>query len=1010
MCHSRRHVAAGSVPSAAAASAAPALHLVNTPSLFAHPSPQTPVTGSKAEDDAADPFKKRTASRAATDSAAVHALPIELSLAYASSSAPAAESALLTLEQLDAFVRRHDHLCRRVFLFSASPTTSASAAAGRTVPPKLHGDGVEDDELVNGAPDGQHRHSPRAIYANEAVVKEIRAMLDRVAQEPHVFSALTDKQRHRWITDVCRIGYVVGLHSRCCALYVDTVLLASRKHRTSTGEGSNFDLQTLAHESSAVNKVSFTSIPEFIIDAAGETADLPTLEHCLAYAAPAVIKPDAVASSPGTTEALEMNSGWLAVLHVFVQCVRVALQHGWHGLQHSAVMEPHLKDESSGVEEGAAVDGKVKRPRGGGGTAEAPLSDARSIEERWHHFTMRVLRLMCIHDDTEAFFKATLRSARYHHVYAGGDWPAAQASVYASCFRCWLGEAGDTRVGTAFPATVGSTAQEQNATEARLSPLVSPSPMVRPTCPALVMLLRTAVAAHQHDIAEWATLYVDMYLDDWTSDGGCNSATASLAAAITPAVSTSRTATTAQLDVLLVWYLRYLKQSNQRPRACCWLHQLRTRQQISPLLSGALQSLPVLRIAARLAGEERNADLALWCLQLCLGDAPGLSPTHHDIFTCLCAYARCGLPTFDMVLQSLQSNGLLSPTVEELLFVRLLHARRSVSWRSEWEQCIAPYVVTAPREREGWGQDHSSATQREASTVTLRLFATVDPGGTGALASSAPSPKTFHEHCVKEPEDSCALAHHNDTPTVGEGASVAPSATAIFSTRVIYEMLLLLQEGEHPDFMSYYRAFLITFNACVTVNDRARWAILALSWASLQHGWAPLEDVVYVVREVEQLMGLQEDHLSLRCESKGNAAASRPLPIAADLYRSLERRWASLYQQYPPSWWATLCPEKARSTYAGSAGEAVLLDPVVFEKMAAKARAFAATTIPVFGRCVKKRHRLPTAEFSASEMLLSSVGCSASKSDGEFPHQQAETLHQMDRELWAAYVATVKRI
>lgn len=975
-------------------------------------------------------------------------------------------SPVLTLEQLDAFVHRHAHLCENLFLFSVSPSLSASYAAHGTVFARASPESAEASP-AHVTRDSRHRHSSRAFRATHAVVNDIRAMLDRVAQESHVLGALTDKQRHRLVTDVCRIGYAVGLHSRCCALFIDTMLLTPGR---AVGQSSQIDDNTVAraapqasssvlasaestaiHEapsvassspsvvaaaplshSTAATKASWSAaleapaaaIPDFVVDAAGETADLPTLSHCLTFAARMMQRDTATAAS-GAAAPPEMHAGWLLALHVFVQCVRVVLQHGWHGDASSTTARAKRQRELSSnatrstttsVADQGGIAHRAVAPVSSLNTldtaaGEAPALDhEQAMEEAcWHDFTMRVLRLLHVEDDGEAFFSATLRSARYHYTDAGGDWPAAQAAVYACCFRRWLGEEGPSRK---KEATMGLVEGAETMESADLSPRTSKSGSVLPpsvprlTCPALLVLLRTAVAARQHDIAEWATLYVDLCLDVWISEERGNG---SLSKTSTPSSqAVAATPATAQLDQLLVWYLRYLQQSNQRRRACQWLRRLRARLPASPMLAAALQTLPLLRSAARLAGEALDAELALWCLQLCLGDAPTslpLSPSQRDVFTCLCAFARCGLPTFDMVLQSLRDNDLLRPTAEELLYVRLLHARRSVHWRRECEQCLSPYVV-AP----------TPAAAQEA-TVTLRLFAPLASSSeadhatgtaTGAAAAAEAEAKSLsRSHTVEAGKDN-ADAEETNHPLLASHHGTTPSNTTVFSTRVIHQVLLLLQEGEHPSFMAYYRTFLLTFSEHVTVNDRARWAVLALTWASLQHGRASSNDVVYVVREAEQLLALQAAHSFEDKACKGTckssavrAAASppRPPPIAADLHRSLERRWAALYQHYPPSWWVSV-----------SSGDAALLDPAVVRRMAALARSSATASIPAFARFGKKRRCLPTAEVAASEMLLVSSQASSSSSHLLDVRSDNETLHRLDCERWAAYVASVNVI
>lgn len=917
----------------------------------------------------------------------------------------------LTLELIDAFVKRHNRLCSNLFLFASSPSLAATyAATGSLFVPtakKELRDGARLDATVR---DGEQRHSSRAFHATHAEVREICTVLDRLSQESHILGALTDRQRHRLVMDVCRIGYVVGLHRRSCALFVDAVL---RPTATSFSGSPPSPSGTATH--GAGTEAALLAIPEFVMDAAGEAADLTTLEHCLAYAARAM-----------RTEGDEMGPGWLAALNVFVQCVRVALQHGWQGpvaaTSREAAATACREKTSGGASTGSAessselterVDAAAPPPEDSSALPEGNTSSSsigtdvevapvRNVphtgdqddgeEARWHHFTLRVLQLLRIHT-AEQFYRATLRRARYRYADAGGDWAAAQAMVYACCFRCWLGEEKEEEGRERYhiaPATARRSKDRSGAIPVMRSP-ASPQaqPSVLLSCPALVLLLRTAVAARQHDVAEWATLYVDTSIDAWISSERPSEAS--------PSAPQSSSSSTAQLDTLLVWYLRYLQQSGQRHRACRWLRRLRTFQERSPLLSGALHAPPVLCAAARIAGEVLDADLALWCLQQCLSDAPGLRSTHADIFVCLCAVARCGLPTFDMVLQSLQGNGLLHATAEELLYVRLLHTRRTVQWRTAWEACMAPYVVT----RE---------TRDASGAVMTRLHLRVDAreaiagGATTTTTTAARQPSQGTEQEEEDGEHFSAQA-----ATSAQLPPSSSSSTSVFTPRVMHQVLLLLQEGDHALFMSYYRTFLATFSEHVTVDERARWAVLALAWTTAQQDRAPLADVVYVVREVDQLMALQAGHMKgkKRREMQSSSSSSLPPPIAEDLHRSLQRRWATLYQQHAPEWWANLS-----GGVADAHGVVLGIEVVLMQRMAAAARATAATLpTPAVARFARRRHRLPVADVAAVDMFVSSVrdGAAGVSSSTQLL-RSAAALHQHDRELWAAYVASAKKV
>ncbi|CBZ23841.1 conserved hypothetical protein [Leishmania mexicana MHOM/GT/2001/U1103] len=966
-----------------------------------------------------------------------------------SSPSATAPQSVWTVEQVYATLRRHESLCNRVLLLSSA---SLSMGLDTSPLPAAVETAVEGLDTVSHRP---HRVSTRrGPRANAAEVRDIRLLLDRLSQAPQQLGALHEKQRHRLVTKMCCLGYAVGLYSRCCALYADTVLLA----RGVSDSGRNREPgalpeSSLAHEHAirssgallptvAVGAPSF--IPDFIIDAAGKAADLTTLRLCLPHDAHA---------SPAEASAT-VSSISLTALHVYGQCVGVLLRHGWGGCLASTATDIGVRtavadcgvSHESRDDEGIPADPFISSTAV---THNAPTAAAAvasltartpsviapaeaSGEQDWRDFALTVLRHLRIDNaDAADFLLTSLRRASYRYVDTGGDWAAAQSVVYAQIFRYWLTE--EEAVANTSLASQGLPQHDsevngeadgerlRSSTKATSSEKLRVSAPVLLTVPALLTLLRTAVVAHQHDIAEWATLCVDACLEEWArasevtaagaskggQHGGFDAAAHRIAAPLPPMDNLSAQSLP-QLDTLLAWYLRYLQQSSQRSRAVRWLSRLRRRQSTVPILASALATLPVAREAARLASDELDAELAMWCLQLCLGaTTPALSPGHADIFQCLCAYARCGLPNFDMVLQSLRMNELLAPTPEEVLFVRLLHARRSVNWRTEWERCVAPYIVEEEEEElqnpsgertdvkvHGETQGGICATRRPPSRrVTLRM---VEPAPSHEGAPSASPMCTGVEESLEE-------SGGGRVPSSESRVSSAHRPTAlssVFSSRVIYQLLLILQEGEHPAFMSYYRALLLTFSEHVTPQDRARWVVLALMWTIQLHGSARSEDVVYVAREVEQLTELQQTHT--------HAATASSLPLSPEVWHSLRRKWMTLYQQYPSSLWhraAAVGTDSGGDTRHGSPLRRLLCTP---------SAAVLATT-PVLTRFAKRRHLLPSAVISATELLRESRRVSSEVTvTGRYSDGDAAVVHWPRRggaifELWVTYVEAVRR-
>ncbi|KAG5490366.1 hypothetical protein JKF63_00486 [Porcisia hertigi] len=942
-----------------------------------------------------------------------------------------------TAEQVYSILRRHESLCDRIPLLS-----SASLSMG-LVTSLLPADAKTTLESLQSVHHSSHGMPPRSgPRASAEAVREVRVLLDRLAQDPEPLSALHEKQRHRLVTEACRLGYAVGLYSRCCALYVNMVLLArgtsvgGRDKQPAASSGTS-----LPHESvveyprvplSTVASGDTSPTPDFIIDAAGETADLTTLHMCLLRDTHASLTEANITVTPRS----------LTALHVYAQCVRALLRHGWGGFLTSKATNDGVctsgldagdPRESKDVEDiqidpairtteathdasNTAADPALPTPRALLETAAVETSG----QQRWHDFALTVLHHLRIDDDdVEDFLRTSLWKASYRNADTGGDWGAAQSCVYAQVFRYWLKE---EEVLANHYSAPQRPPQHDRKVESETGGKRRESAPVLLTVPALVTLLRTAVVARQHDVAEWATLCVDACLEEWIRDSKttvsntdkdtqhCSLGPADhRIAAPLSSLNTPSAQVLPQLDTLLSLYLRYLQQSSQQSRAVRWLSRLRRRQHTVPILSGALGTLSVAREAARLASDELDGDLAMWCLQLCLSDTTSsLPPGHADIFQCLCAYARCGLPNFDVVLQSLLKNELLSPTPEEILFLRLLHARRSVNWRTEWEQCVAPYITEeeeVPEVNGGCGEVKTGG-EVQGGADTIRpppsRIVRLQVRESKPLCKDAPSALPLY---IGEDQSLDDSGGSRMPSSEGQMLSVQhpPMLSSVFSSRVIYQALLILQEGEHPAFMSYYRTFLLTFSDHITPQVRARWVVLAIMWAIQLQGSARSEDVVYIAREVEQLTQLQQACTHAATAATATTAPPHLPPFSTELWHSLGRKWTALYQQYPLSLWkraATVQTDSTSDPHHNHSSRQLLCTP----------SAAALATTPVLTRFSKRRHLLPSAVIPATELLRTSRHSNAAlayagkRIDGDAAAAHWLPPDYMDLNLWVNYV------
>jgi hypothetical protein len=85
-------------------------------------------------------------------------------------------------------------------------------------------------------------------------------------------------------------------------------------------------------------------------------------------------------------------------------------------------------------------------------------------------------------------------------------------------------------------------------------------------------------------------------------------------------------------------------------------------------------SASVLALSMRAVGETQAANVAEMALTLLLSSASGAAPTPHEVFLSLLGLAKCGLPTFHLVLTACIDNELIEGGAEERGYLMLQHA------------------------------------------------------------------------------------------------------------------------------------------------------------------------------------------------------------------------------------------------------------------------------------------------------------------------------------------------
>lgn len=584
----------------------------------------------------------------------------------------------------------------------------------------------------------------------------------------------------------------------------------------------------------------------------------------------------AVDNQAGSSDGLLIGPGAVLALAIYFQLLRIALQKKWR-----------------------------------------VSNDAGDAQQPWQVCVHRVLYLTRA-NDPEGVLSASLHVAHYTY-HDTVNLSSTQAAVYALVFQRWL-EADDRS-----PADDGRGSGSRGGKKNRNQKLSSSEVLHRITAFGLMTLLRSALKARRWDVVEWTAIYVDLYL------------LALKTAFEQPSANcVAEPAVPLHLDGLVALYLRCLQQSRQSHRAMAWLQRLKNDLP-RPLMAVVESSLPVLRVAARLAGEEFSGEIALWSLERCLTGA-ALS---DDIYTCLCAYARCGLPNYPAVVESLRQNGLLNVSEEAIAFCQLLHARRSVSWQEEIESIYRPYLSA-----------EISLGDRQCNTA--------------------------------------AVISVRRRSLVGV-ASVNDVLSRLLTPRVMYQTLLIFQEREHRHFMAYYRFFLTTSCTQLTLADRAHWAAIALVWAIAQANKAAVEDVVYIAREVYQLVQQQEKTRQRQCSTFHRALD----PV---LWQSVLKKWHMLLQQYPHEWWTTALTVTA----AQQGGTDEVAQRVEWEKFLRPSPQQSAIATPLFARFLKKRHLLSLSISSFD--LLHDTTVASQQQQQQQQRQGDRSMVSWHRGLWLAYI------
>ncbi|CCW59693.1 unnamed protein product [Phytomonas sp. EM1] len=441
-----------------------------------------------------------------------------------------------------------------------------------------------------------------------------------------------------------------------------------------------------------------------------------------------------------------------------------------------------------------------------------------------------------------AFLTSSVRLALYNVDAADG-----QAAVYHQVFRHWCLQPVKEPRGQQMKAHHGRTPIKGGYS---LSSWLTP--------PCLNELMRSAIHAKRRDMAEVYSLHIDLF---WR-----HQARPPLTQHGSSAVFNTEKSLDYYEDALVGGMMRYFLFSRQTRRAVLWMQRLTIQ------FPGYVPSIQVCNVIGRVAAAERNVSLSQWCLGHLLNEKQPIPPTSAELYSCLCANARVGIPNFDQVLYSLQENQLLQLTEEELLHLRLLHCRGSTQWRNIPKMILQTSMSKASLNRGDSDTDLAPGPTRVSTT------------NDDYESLSIPCILDGHfEHLEKNPR-------------------------SVLSIRNLDQLLLVLQESEHPHFLVYYRFFLSHYMNLLKLEKRAQWAGLALVWASTRVDRMSKEDILYIAWEVAQLLG------SKRADDLKDSRAVNEIlgGILPSTKKSLRRKWERVCAHFPQAWWRRQLGTKMR--------------------------------------------------------------------------------------------------
>ncbi|CCW67328.1 unnamed protein product [Phytomonas sp. Hart1] len=555
-------------------------------------------------------------------------------------------------------------------------------------------------------------------------------------------------------------------------------------------------------------------ISEIVLEAAAATMDLETLSLCTG-----IVEKMASIASTSVQKPLEVPApAVVSALRLYWYLVLLLRDHQF---------APKLSSSTGLTEEAAAHD----------------ISMSTKVEksQRFHaSFTTLATRVVnilgVVEANRNAFIVASVRLAFYNKNVVDG-----QAAVYHQVFRHWCLQHSDA-----------PKSQERHDHDDGTPNKEGYSVPSWFTAHCLHEFMRSVIYTRRHDIAEVYSLHVDLF---WRRRRR---------SPLAP--HHTEKPLDYDEDALVGSMVRYFAFSRQTRRGVLWVQSLMSQ------FPGYVPSIPVCNGIARLAAAERDISLSKWCLSHLLSETQPVPPTSTELYACLCANARVGIPNFDQVLHSLQENQLVQLTEEELLHLRLLHCRASTQW-----------------------QNISTIVRQAAPSV-----ASINDGNIGA-ALTLSSTGVF---TAEDDYRSFGIARILD----GRFEYLETNPRSVFSIRNLDQLLLVMQESEHSHFLAYYRFFLSRYMNLLSLEKRAQWAGLALVWALTRVGKMSKEDILYIAWEVAQLLQLQRTG-----DPKVDRTPNETLDvILPGTEKSLRRRWGMICIHFPQAWWKQLFSKKIK--------------------------------------------------------------------------------------------------